>query len=118
MKTEQELWDIIESANWISDNNYERISNEWKQLNPEVLKQLNDFIDEKIKYVSDKFYKDWLGDPGIDVSDDGWIDLTAEVVGRGKHFFKNISLSKLQQMAKTNDYNECFSYCLFTNEKK
>lgn len=110
MKTEQELWDMIEKANWKLDHDYDRIKNEWSKLPKNEQDEIDKFISNKINIISSKFQKDWLGDPGISVSDDGWMDLTAEVVGRGKEFYDNITVKKLQEMADTDDYEECFSY--------
>ncbi len=111
-KTEQELWDMVEKANWSSDHDYNRIQKEWKNLDKDTKRGLEKFVDNKISYLAKQYGKDWLGNPGIDVSDDGWMDLTAEVVGRGKSFYESITVEKLQRMAIERDYEECFSYCL------
>ena len=78
------------------------------------------FVRSKVNELGKRFHNDWLGDPGIGVSDDSWSDLRNEVVGRGKEFYENITVAKLQEMADSNDYNESFSYCFhitFYNEK-
>ncbi len=75
---------------------------------------MEDFVNEKVNQLRIKYNTDWLGDPGIDVSDDGWDDLTSEVVGRGKEFYTNITVEKLQQMANDMDYRENFRYSFQT----
>lgn len=109
-KTEKELWKLIENAKWAKDHNYKRIALEFKELPKEVFVQLNDFIHSKIDNLYVRFKEDWLGNPGIDCSDDGWFDLRAEVVGRGEKFFNKISVQKLQEMAINSDYKENFAY--------
>jgi len=50
------------------------------------------------------------GSEGIAVSDDGWYDLRADVIGRGKKFYYSITKSKLQKMALDFDFEENFLY--------
>jgi hypothetical protein len=109
--TEKELWKLIEGANWQSDNDYERIATLFKSYPKEVYEQLQNFFGEKSDALRLKFNEAWLGDPGIGVSDDGWSDLTSEVVGRGEKFYNGITVKKLQKMAKELDYTESFAYC-------
>jgi len=111
-KTEQELWEMVEKANWNSDHDYKRIQKEWKNLDADTKGELEAFVHNKISSLNKQYEKDWLGNPGISVSDDGWMDLRAEVVGRGKSFYESITVEKLQRMAIERDYQECFSYCL------
>jgi len=115
MKTEKEFWTIIEQANWQSDHNDDRIVEEWSKLDDDTFKQLEKFIGEKTSILYNNYKNAWLnkdGKGGIDVSDDGWTDLTAEVVGRGENFYNNITADKLREMADEHDYKECFLYCL------
>lgn len=114
---ENEYWKQIEELEWytdsfISDGDYRRIEQQLiDNFTPSEIKQLDDFVRSKVNELGQRFHNDWLGDPGIDVSDDGWGDLRNEVVGRGKEFYENITVAKLQEMADNNDYNESFSYC-------
>ncbi len=110
--TEEQLWHLIEGAEWTKDHDYNRIQEEYKRLSDNEHAQLDEFVDQKCKELHDKYKKDWLGNPGIAVSDDGWSDLRAEVVGRGKEFYNSITVEKLQEMANTNDYHENFQYSL------
>ena len=109
---EKEYWEQIEKLKWWNDPNDDRVSSELKRyftLN-EIIR-LRDFVDNKQKDLMDKFNEDWLDDPGIGVSDDGWSDITAEVIGRGEEFYNNITTEKLAEMADNNDYQESFLYC-------
>jgi len=109
---EDKYWKQIEQLEWPKDADYKRIEEYIKNnysLNSAL--QLADFVDNKVIELGKRFNNDWLGDPGIDVSDDSWGDLRNEVVGRGKEFYESITVAKLREMANTNDYNESFSYC-------
>ena len=118
---EDKYWKQIEELEWSKDADYRRIEQQLKDnLTPSEAIQLDDFARNKVNELGKRFNNDWLGDPGIDVSDDSWSDLRNEVVGRGKEFYENITVAKLQEMADSNDYNESFSYCFhitFYNEK-
>ena len=109
---ENEYWQQIEELEWSKDGDYKRIEQQLKDnFTPSEAKQLDDFVRNKVDELGKRFHNDWLGDPGIDVSDDSWGDLRNEVVGRGKEFYESITVAKLQEMADNNDYNESFSYC-------
>jgi hypothetical protein len=115
MKTEKQLWAIVKKAKWKLDHDDERIKAEWSKLDEDTFKQLEKFINEKAFILSREYEGAWLGKDGkggFDVSDDGWMDLTADVVGRGKTFYNGITAKKLRTMADENDYKECFLYCL------
>ena len=111
-KTESFMWGLIEKADWTKDHDFNRIQKEFQKLPKDILEQLKDFAHGKVRELYERFEKDWLADPGIQCSDDGWSDLTAEVVGRGEKFFKTITVKKLQKMALTLDYHENFTYSL------
>lgn len=105
---EDYFWKLVELANWKKDGDYERIRKMFINL-PEK-EAFENFCCDKASLLADKFHDDWLGNPGIEVSDDGWSDLTAEVVGRGRKFYESITVKKLQKMAEDLDYNENFLY--------
>ena len=119
---ENEYWQQIEDLEWSKDGDYRRIEQQLKDnFPPSEARQLDDFANNKVIELGKRFNDDWLGDPGIDVGDDSWGDLRNEVVGRGKEFYENITVAKLQEMANTNDYNESFAYCftfLWTTKPK
>ena len=110
---------MIESYNW-DENKYNwKDSGIIKQVNKlpkNKYKQIRGFVQAKVDNLNTKYEKDWLADPGIEVSDDGWWDVRAEVVGRGKKFYNNISVKKLQNIADTGDYKENFQY-IFQDHK-
>jgi len=109
---EDKYWQQIEELEWSQDGDYRRIKQQLiDNFTPSEAKQLDDFVRNKVNELGKRFNNDWLGDPGIAVSDDSWSDLRNEVVGRGKEFYENITVAKLQEMADNNDYNESFSYC-------
>lgn len=113
MLTDTECWNLIKKAKWESDHNYDRINLFFhKELNAIKFKQLQTFVSNKCEELGSRFNDDWLGTPGIEVSDDGWWDLRAEVVGRGKEFFDAITTEKLKEMASKHDYHENFEYSL------
>ena len=108
---EDQYWQQIEKLEWAEDADYNRIEKYLKEnFTISEAVRLKDFVREKVDQLRIKFHDDWLGDPGIEVSDDGWSDLTNEVVGRGKEFYENVTVEQLQEMASTNDYYENFSY--------
>ena len=109
--TEDDLWALIESAKWKKDGNYKRVQKQYAELPKRIFNQLERFYRSKQDILQRKFHKDWIGNPGIGVSDDGWDDLSAEVVARGKEFYNSITVEKLQKMADKNDYTENFGYC-------
>jgi len=109
---EQNYWKQIEELEWAKDHDYKRIEQLIKNnFNIDEAIRLDHFVNNKVAELGTRFHDDWLGDPGIEVSDDSWSDLRNEVVGRGKEFYENITVGKLQEMANTNDYDESFSYC-------
>ena len=109
---EDKYWQQIEELEWSKDGDYKRIEEYIKNnYSYSSARQLDNFVDSKVNELGKRFHNDWLGDPGIGVSDDGWSDLRNEVVGRGKEFYENITVAKLQEMADNNDYNESFAYC-------
>ena len=119
---EDKYWQQVEELEWSKDGDYKRIEQQLiDNFTPSEARQLDDFANNKVIELGKRFNDDWLGDPGIDVGDDSWGDLRNEVVGRGKEFYENITVAKLQEMANTNDYNESFAYCftfLWTTKPK
>jgi len=109
--TEKELWKWIKKAQWKKDHNYKRIEKFYiKNLSPSQLMQLRAFYDKKWKALGKKYHKYWIDN--ISISDDSWMDLRAEVIGRGESFYKSITHAKLKKMGKTDDYYECFGYSI------
>ena len=107
---EKSLWELVENLNWSLDHDFRRIESELMLMDLDISNQIHEFTELKRNEIYSQYEEDWLGDPGIGVSDDGWSDLTAEVVGRGKNFYENISVKKLQQMVSSDNYHENFMY--------
>ena len=89
---EDQYWKQIEELEWSKDHDYKRIEqylveNFTAVESVDLMKFTADMQDDLMA----RFHNDWLADPGIEVGDDGWNDLTAEVVGRGKKFYKSIT---------------------------
>tara|TARA_R110000824_G_scaffold300648_1_gene488677 strand:+ start:1000 stop:1557 length:558 start_codon:yes stop_codon:yes gene_type:complete len=109
---EDQYWKQIKELKWEEDHDDKRIEQYLKDnFTVSEAIRLNDFVSEKVNQLYTKYESDWLAEPGIAVSDDGWSDLLNEVVGRGKEFYENIDVECLQDMADHNDYEESFSYC-------
>ena len=109
---EKEYWEQIKKLNWWNDPNDSRVTSELlRYFTPSEVIRLRDFVNNKQKELMDKFNEEWLDDPGINASDDGWSDITAETVGRGEEYYNNITTKKLSEMADNNDYQESFLYC-------
>ena len=108
--SEDQLWELIEMAEWTKDHDFKRISKMYKKLPKNEFRQLKKFYDNKLRELDKRFRQAWLGNPGIDVSDDGWWDLRAEVIGRGREFYNSITVQKLRRMANRLDYQENFGY--------
>ncbi len=115
MTQEQKCWKMIEDAKWTFDHDYERISFDWSELPKNEFKILKTFIEAKAASLFEKYEAAWLGQdggPGINASDDSWSDLIFEVVGRGERFYNSVTTDQLREMAKNDDYEESFHYCL------
>lgn len=107
---EEALWSLIEGLEWTEDHDYKRIAAVLNKFPQDTYDQLDNFVDSKIKKFRNKYDEWWLGTPGINCSDDSWSDLVAEVVGRGRKFYENITIDKLVEMADSCDYHENFLY--------
>jgi len=96
---------------WQSDHDYKRIekyiTDNYNEIQEKKMRQIFNKLSSDLY---NRFEEDWLGHPGIEVSEDGWSDLRSEVIGRGKEFYDNITVEKLQQMASNYDYHESFAY--------
>lgn len=109
---EDKMWGLIEGFDWKVDHNYKRISLQFSLLSAKKRVALAKFAQALMDELDNKFRKDWLAKPGIPVSDDGWSDLRAEVIGRGRKFYNLITVPKLKQMGEAMDYTENFMYGL------
>ena len=110
MKNEDVFWSIIDQLNWSKDKDYNRIKSELMEMDENFRDEISVFVSRKMIDLYDKYEQEWLSDPGIEVSDDGWSDLRAEIIGRGETFYNEISVKKLKEMALSMDYTESFIY--------
>ena len=123
------FWHFVEKAKWKSDHNYKRIENflmdNYERKERELLEAIYQYL---LDNLNKKFESVWLSKggetythpdtgeevEGIPVSDDGWWDLRADVIGRGKEFYNSVTYEKLARMGMDSDYRENFGYS-FTN---
>ena len=106
--TEAQMWKILEKAKWTSDYDYKRIGKQFAKLPENQQIQLFDFYNEKYWTLYGDNEKYWL--KNIELGDDSYGDLIAEVVGRGKTFYNNIKPKDLKAMADARDFEEKFGY--------
>ena len=107
------FWDVVESVEWTMDYDYDRIKNHIKLNYPNDCVMFKNIFDYYTNELYQRFEDDWLernGGIGIEASDDSWSDLRAEVIGRGKEFYTNITAEQLKRMGDTRDYRESFAY--------
>jgi len=105
------FWKFVRIADWKSDHDYERIKKLLKsKFRESYINKLQSVYDYYLNELSHRFESDWLGEPGIPVGEDSWIDLRGDVIGRGEEFYKSITVEKLRKMAIEDDYKECFGY--------
>lgn len=105
------FWAFVNKAQWKSDHDYNRIKTLFE--NDEQRESLREDYQYLLDKLHEKFYDSWLGydgNGGINASDDSWWDLRADVIGRGKKFYEEITVKKLQHMANNYDYEENFGY--------
>lgn len=107
--SDDQLWKIIKRCQWEKDHNYKRIKEFLeKNYSKSMQTDIAMFVFEKQEELNVIFGKK----RGINVSDDGWSDLRAEVIGRGREFYNNISAKQLRKMANSLDYHESFYYAI------
>lgn len=109
-KADELYWLVIEALKWSSDYDIRRIKTKLQKLDDRTKQAVGDFADYLCGELREKYKDDWMGRPGINVSDDGWCDLRAEVVSKGKEFYEQITVPKLRQMIENNNYRENFLY--------
>ncbi len=112
--TEERFWEIVESFRW------EYAGYDYDARTVELLRTMS-FND--LKELQDKYYEKMEELAGIEhrtgreireVSDDGWMDLRAHVIGCGREEYERTlnDFNRLQERASTRDYRECFSYVI------
>jgi hypothetical protein len=110
------FWDLVESADWKSDYNYQRIKMSLiRQLTPNAIDQFQSFyqkVKNKLARVVDKYCEE--NDKSAGLSDDSFSDLIAHIVGLGRTEY-NQALSqpeKVVEKGRKGDFKESFSYAI------
>lgn len=114
---EEKMWDIINTIGWgVKTTNYTQIKNFLKDnYDKKIVIKLQLFCKEKRKKLIN-ILDDYENKIGISsyygVSDDGFWDLTAHIVGLGKHWYyqviENPEIAK--EIADNYMYKENFEY--------
>lgn len=114
------FWEFVNKVNW-------RVAGEYKYdyiiqvISPHfTVKEFEQFSNEYdllYKLAHGMLKEAWLGDPGLNVSDDGYSDLISTIIGYGKDFYYSILEAHLEgdhttirEMADNSDYKENFGY--------
>lgn len=98
------FWKIVENLKW--DGDYKRCAKELKQsYSKEDIAKVESTVNNLMSDLDTRF-----GHYAVPCGDDGWSDIRAEVIGRGKESFDNITIEKLYLMANDGDYHESFIY--------
>lgn len=111
---EQMWWDFVEHAGWTKDYNYDRIGMMLKNTDPQIAKELEEIYNE----LCNKLHQ-LLDDKVKGVSDDGYSDLLAHIIGSGEKVYAQVMdnwkvaqdiIDETQQSGYTEGYKEGFQY--------
>lgn len=111
-------WKIIELANWKEDKDYKEIGTLWKKiLKPEIIEETEKFYSEKLSEIKEVLETHALEKTGkrygyYGVSDDGFWDLSAHIIGLGEDFYNRVLQNPeiAKELADNRDYEENFGY--------
>ncbi len=104
MYKKEEFWGIVANLKW--DGNYIRCSRELNVNYSEVeILRFEKNVSILMNDLDTRF-----GEYAIPCGDDGWSDIRAEIIARGKKFYDTIGIKKIYLMANNTDYNESFLY--------
>ena len=112
-------WDIIESINWKERHDYTNIGKELeKRYTEQELETLAVFIKYQRSLLTEVLMRHAHNETGdlydyYGVSDDGFWDLTAHIVGLGKETFNDIMYNnpeRAKEIADESSYVENFEY--------
>lgn len=113
-----DYWKIIEFANWGKRTDYKKIGKEmFSVFKPEIIKETEEFYREKLSELKDILKNHAEKKTGnrhgyYTVSDDGFWDLRAHIIGLGKEYYnqvlENPELAK--ELADNRGYVENFGY--------
>jgi hypothetical protein len=107
------FWEVVDLVDYKSDNDYDRIRDMFLNLNrfcgidSDVFIALLESFESKMGSLENRW-----GDDIINVSDDSWDDLKADIISRGKDFYVRAmsDFDMVQKMANDEDFEESFSY--------
>ena len=110
---DEAFWSIIESFNWSSDHDYERIAAQIKnELSDDEASQIESICEKKIRKLS-KFIWYVQG-----VADDGFSDLCWHILGSGKESYDKAMVpggrDYAQKLINEGAYEESFAYIFFS----
>lgn len=100
-------WDFVEQAEWTKDFDYERIENVLRNADPKITQEL----EEIYRKFSKQLYN-YLDDKVKGVSDDGFSDLIAHIIGSGKELYSQVmnDWKIAQGIINDRQYREGFQY--------
>lgn len=110
-------WQCVSSLNWATDPDHHRTKKEVSQMEPAMKEKLWEWCKQKRKDLADVLDRYAASKPEgksryWNVSDDGFWDLTAHIVGMGKTFYN--AVIEHPQIAKwladSRTYKENFEY--------
>ena len=76
----EKFWNFVKVADYKSDNDYNRINKLLFSKYAEDAELFYEIFHELSSVLYDEYEDAWLDEPGIEVSDDGWDDLRADIV--------------------------------------
>lgn len=117
--TEQKSWEIVDEMNWSVNHDYKKILAELNyKYDVMEIDDLRQFAVAKREELIKVLYAHALEKTGSQysyygVSDDGFWDLTAHIVGSGEDYYNEVMQDpeKAKVLADSRKYVENFEYC-------
>ena len=112
--SEKTWWDFVDHAQWTKDYDYDRIMRILRGTDPQVAKELEEIYRELYKKLHHH-----LDDKVTGVSDDGYSDLLAHIIGSGKKVYYDVMndwkvaqgiVNDTRSSGYTKGYKEGFQY--------
>lgn len=104
---ERMWWDFVDAAQWTKDFDYRRIEDMLRRTDPKIAKEL----EEIYRKLQHDLYL-YLDDKVKGVSDDGFSDLLAHIVGSGEKVYNQVmnDWKVAQGIIRNREYREGFQY--------
>tara|TARA_R110000772_G_scaffold2410_1_gene8353 strand:- start:61387 stop:61866 length:480 start_codon:yes stop_codon:yes gene_type:complete len=116
-KTSNRFWEFVDKVNWRENGKYKEtfvLEEIAPYFTHEEFLDFRDIYENLDTYLSKFLNPIWLGDPGLNVGDDGFWDLRSSIIGYGKDFYLSVIMDDsnkiVTNMVNTNNYRENFSY--------